>query len=412
MPGFAFTAFLDSKKVVVVGGGLVATRRVLKLQAAGAEVTVISPEISPTITALVKQNKVIHQPRWYATGDLTGAWLVVTATGNQAVDDQVLSDATARQIFCFKGGDPAGGSAWSMASGEAAGIRLALNAAEEPNPKRSAWVRDRLLGQVPGLVAAFETANQTHKQTTVALKPGWVALIGGGPGADDLVTLRGWELLKSAQVIVVDRLAPHGLLAELNPEIEVIDVGKSAGDHPITQSEINQILIDRALSGLNVARLKGGDAYVFGRGGEEYDACQAAGLEVHVVPGVTSAISVPAQAGIPITHRGLSRGFTVITGHEDITALPVAADHTIVLLMGLFRLSKTADNLIAYGHDANMPAAVISDGYGPNFKVVTGTLANIAQVALAANIKPPAITVIGQVVTRSPHYRAATENSL
>lgn len=408
MPGFAFTAFLDNKKVVVVGGGLVATRRVLKLQAAGADVVVISPDLSPTIAALVKQGKVSYHQRGYEPADLAGAWLVVTATGNPAVDDQVISDATSRQIFCFKGGDPAGGSAWSMASGEAAGIRLALNAAGTPNPKRSAWVRDRLLVQVPGLVAAFEAANEDHGQTVAELKPGWVALVGGGPGADDLVTLRGWELLKSAQVIVVDRLAPHGLLAELNPEIEVIDVGKSAGDHPIPQSEINQILVDRALSELNVVRLKGGDAYVFGRGGEEYDACRAAGVQVEVVPGVTSAISVPAQAGIPITHRGLSRGFTVITGHEDIAALPVAPDHTIVLLMGLFRLAKTAETLVSVGHDATTPAAVISDGYGPNFQVVTGTLANIAQVALDAGIKPPAITVIGQVVTRSPHYQVAT----
>src|SRR5690606_10827071 len=161
-------------------------------------------------------------------------------------------------------------------------------------------------------------------------------------------------------------------------------------------------LVRHALAGKQVVRLKGGDPYVFGRGGEELDACVAAGIEVEVVPGVTSAISVPAAAGIPLTHRSPARGFTVLTGHARARRVPEAPDHTLVLLMGVRRLGTTCDELVARGRAADTPVAVIEDGFGRRQRTTVGTLSTIAERAAAADVQPPAIAVVGRVVTRAP----------
>ena len=181
---------------------------------------------------------------------------------------------------------------------------------------------------------------------------GWVALVGGGPGIDGLLTTRGYELLRAADVIVVDRLAPRAVVDRLPDSVRVIDVGKTPGHHAVPQWRINEILVEEASRGLGVVRLKGGDPYVLGRGGEERQACEAAGLSVEVVPGVTSAVSVPAAAGIPVTHRGVARGFTVVTGHEAIPGLPTGTDHTLVLLMGVTQLPQTVELLVGQGRPA------------------------------------------------------------
>ncbi len=203
---------------------------------------------------------------------------------------------------------------------------------------------------------------------------------------------------------MLDRLAPRAALEHARDDVEVIDVGKTAGTHPVPQEDINALLVARALDGARVVRLKGGDPYVFGRGGEELDACAAAGVPVEVVPGVTSAIAVLAAAGIPVTHRGLSRGFTVLTGHDDLGAVPDAPDHTLVLLMGLGRLTTTATELVARGRDPRTPAAVLEDGFGPRARTTLGTLETIGEIAIAAGVRAPAITVVGDVVTRAPGW--------
>jgi uroporphyrin-III C-methyltransferase/precorrin-2 dehydrogenase/sirohydrochlorin ferrochelatase len=237
---------------------------------------------------------------------------------------------------------------------------------------------------------------------------GRVALVGGGPGARDLITTRGRRLLAQADVVVVDRLAPRSLLRDLADDVEVVDVGKTSGNHPVPQERISALLVEHALAGRDVVRLKGGDPYVFGRGGEELEACRAHGIEVEVVPGVTSAVSVPAAVGIPVTHRGVARGFSVLTGHEDIGHLPTGPDHTLVLLMGVTRLAATAEALVEAGRAPSTPVAVVEDGYGPRQRATVGTLADIAERAATAHVRPPAVTVVGDVVMLSPAWAAHT----
>ncbi|MDS2173597.1 uroporphyrinogen-III C-methyltransferase [Nesterenkonia sp. CL21] len=230
-------------------------------------------------------------------------------------------------------------------------------------------------------------------------RTGHVALIGGGPAQPDLITHRGHELLMAADVVVADRLGPRGLLDELRDDVEVIDVGKTPGRHTATQDEINALLVDRASRGLRVARLKGGDPYVLGRGSEEREHCRRHGITVEVVPGITSAVGVPAEAGIPLTHRGLSRGFTVITGHDDLDVVPRSEQHTLVILMGVSTLRRTATQLMVNGHDASTPVAIIESGGMEDQRVTLSRLHAVADVAARRQVANPAVIVVGAVVT-------------
>jgi uroporphyrin-III C-methyltransferase/precorrin-2 dehydrogenase/sirohydrochlorin ferrochelatase len=232
-------------------------------------------------------------------------------------------------------------------------------------------------------------------------------LIGGGPGDPGLITVRGRRLVADADVVVVDRLAPRALLDTLGDDVEIIDCGKAAHRHNMTQDEINDVLVDRARKGLAVARLKGGDPFVFGRGGEEWLACARAGVPVTVVPGVTSALAGPALAGIPLTHRNIASDFTVVSGHLDPgrpadTGIdwPGLATHagTLVLLMAMDRLRMIAEELITHGRAAATPAAVVHRASLPEQRVVRAELSSIADAADRERVGAPAIVVIGEVV--------------
>lgn len=391
---FPLTLRIAGRKVLVVGGGHVATRRAHALVDAGADLTVVSPTLTARLTELAETGRITWLARTYEASDLDGAWLVQTATADPATDDLVATDAEARQIWCLKGGDPADASAWMPAVARVDDVLISVSGGGDAG--RASSLRDG--------VAAVLQAGELPLRHRTHHPDGFVALVGGGPGDSDLLTVRGRRLLAQADVVVVDRLAPTGLLAELAPDVEVIDVGKMPDHHPIPQDEINKILIDRAQQGKIVVRLKGGDPYVFGRGGEERLACEDAGIEVEVVPGVTSAISVPAAAGIPVTHRGVARGFSVLTGHESISDFPTDRSHTLVLLMGVSRLRETAQEFIAAGHDPETPVAVVEAGWSEQQRVTVGTLATIADEAAAAGARPPAVTVVGDVVTLSPHW--------
>lgn len=237
------------------------------------------------------------------------------------------------------------------------------------------------------------------------LDPGTVALVAGGPGDPDLITLAGARLLAQADVVLHDHLAPD-VSALVRPGAELIGVGKRPhSTDAARQEDINALLIEHARAGRRVVRLKGGDNYVFGRGGEEWQACAAAGVPVLVVPGVTSATAVPAFAGIPVTHRALSQGFTVVSGHVapgdprsdlDWGAL-AASGTTLVILMGVAHLAPIVAALRAGGLDADTPAAVISSGFRENASVLRGTLATITDQATSAGVRPPSVTVIGSV---------------
>ncbi len=235
---------------------------------------------------------------------------------------------------------------------------------------------------------------------------GKVYLVGSGPGDPELLTLKARRLIDNAEVVIFDQLPGKAILDSMPANAEKIDVGKYAGNHTMTQAEINELLLQKAKEGKRVVRLKGGDPYVFGRGGEEAEVLAAEGIEFEVVPGITSAIAVPAYAGIPVTHRESTSMVTFITGHEDPTKPESGLDWetlakfegTIVILMGVKMLGRNAEELIKYGKDPSTPVAVIERGTRPDQRVTVGTLANIAELAKEYKIKAPAITVIGDVV--------------
>jgi uroporphyrin-III C-methyltransferase/precorrin-2 dehydrogenase/sirohydrochlorin ferrochelatase len=236
-------------------------------------------------------------------------------------------------------------------------------------------------------------------------QPG-VYLVGGGPGDPDLITVRGRRLLTEADVVVADRLAPQQLLEELHPDVELIDAAKLPRGRAAQQEEINRILLDRAQQGKVVVRLKGGDPYVFGRGFEEAIACADAGVPWTVVPGITSSISVPAVSGIPVTHRGVTHEFTVVSGHippghpDSLINWQALAqlNGTLVLLMAVENMPLIAQALIEHGRSPNTPAAAIADGTLPSQRMVSSDLAGIAAAMADAGVGAPAIIVIGEVV--------------
>jgi uroporphyrin-III C-methyltransferase/precorrin-2 dehydrogenase/sirohydrochlorin ferrochelatase len=396
-PSYPLTLRIEGRRVLVVGGGTVASRRVAALVERGAEVAVVAPWACPPIREAAAAGRLTWEAREFRESDLDGAWLVHTATAHREVDDAVLRAAEARRVWCVKGGDPEAATAWVPATGRVDDVLVAVNAGRDP--RRAARLRDRI-------VAALRAGDLPLRRGRRA-GPGWVALVGGGPGADGLLTTRGRRLLNEADVVVVDRLAPHAVLAELDEDVLVVDVGKSAGRHPVPQEQINALLVEHALAGRGVVRLKGGDPYVFGRGGEELGACRRAGVAVEVVPGVTSAVAVPAAVGIPVTHRGVARGFAVLTAHDDVGALPGDPDLTVVLLMGVSRLGAACEGLVRAGRAPGTPVAVVEDGFGPRQRVTLGTLATIADRAAAAGVRPPAVTVVGDVVTLCPAWREA-----
>jgi uroporphyrin-III C-methyltransferase / precorrin-2 dehydrogenase / sirohydrochlorin ferrochelatase len=389
-PTYPVMLDVAGRRVVVVGGGPVAARRARPLADAHADLLVVSPYLCEALADLVADGKAQWRPRGYTDGDLDGAWFVHTATGDRETDDAVAAAAEAARVWCIRADDAERSSAWSPAVARLGDLLVAVSGGGDPH--RAVTLRN-------AVQTALETGSLPLRRRRRG-RAGSVALVGGGPGDPGLVTTRGRQLLAQADVVVVDRLAPRTLLDGLDPDVEIVDVGKTPGNHPVTQEEINRALIEHASAGRRVVRLKGGDPFVLGRGGEEVAACREAGVPVEVVPGVTSAVAVPAAVGIPVTHRGLARQFTVVSGHDGLDwPLLAAIEGTIVLLMGVSRLQETADRLIGHGRDPNTPAAVVEDGYGPGQRLTVGTLATIADLAAERNVRPPAVIVVGEVVT-------------
>lgn len=314
-------------------------------------------EALPAITDLADRGLIEWLPRELAASDLADCWLLIAAAGDSATDQRTAELAAEAGKFCIAGAD--------------------LADAGEPSPPQ------------PG---------------------GRVILVGGGPGDPGLITVAGINAIRQADVLISDRLAPLAALAEARPGATFIDVSKIPHGTTTQQDEINRLLIDHALAGSTVVRLKGGDSFVFGRGGEELEACLAADVQVQLIPGVTSAIAAPELAGIPVTHRGLNQGFTVISGHVppgdprstlDYRAL-ARTGTDLVLMMAVATLPAITAALIDAGMPPETPAATVADAGLASQRAVRGTVETIAAANRKAGIRSPAVTVIGAVAGFDP----------
>jgi uroporphyrin-III C-methyltransferase / precorrin-2 dehydrogenase / sirohydrochlorin ferrochelatase len=388
---------LSGKKVVVVGAGSVAQRRLPLLIASGADVHVVAPAATPVVEALVDNpdgTGITLTSREFQNDDLDGAWYVLAATDDEAVNTAVADEADRRRIFCVRADAGSEGTAVTPASFEYDGLTVGVLAGGEH--RRSAALR-----------TAIHEALQRGAIGDAAEPESYsgVALVGGGPGDPELITVRGRRLLAHADVVVADRLAPQELLAELGPHVEVIDAAKIPYGRAMAQDAINAVLIDRAKEGKFVVRLKGGDPFVFARGYEEVLACAEAGVPVTVVPGVTSAIAVPALAGVPVTHRAVTHEFVVVSGHvapghpESLVNWDALAAMrgTIVLLMAVERIELFARVLLEGGRPAETPVLVVQHGTTAAQQTLQTTLADAPEDIRSEGIRPPAIIVIGDV---------------
>ena len=413
MTGYPIELDLAGKHAVVVGGGQVALRRTKALVEAGANVTVIAPVIAQEFSTL----GVTVVPRPYRDSDLAGAWLAHAATDDPEVNAAVATAANQARIWCVRADDATATAARMPAVTRHGDVTVAVTACGDP--RRSQRLRSAIsLALAQGTLPVRRQRRRdltsvpdrgrapTSPPSQSRGQAGGVALVGGGPGDPGLMTVLGRRLLAEADVVVADRLGPRDVLAELDPDVEIIEAGKAPGAHRLTQDQINELIVERARAGYRVVRLKGGDPFVFGRGGEEALACVAAGVPVTVVPGVTSAIAVPAYAGIPVTHRGITQDFAVVSAHLDPSQPGATVDWdalangpgTLVLLMAVAHLEQIGTELIKRGRDAATPVAVIQDGTTENQRVLVSTLDHVARDAAAESIRSPAVIVVGEVV--------------
>ncbi|MDQ4084954.1 MAG: uroporphyrinogen-III C-methyltransferase [Actinomycetota bacterium] len=394
-PPYPAGLFLEGRRVVVVGGGNVAQRRVPGLLVAGADVLVVSPIVRPALEGMVRSGEIRWREGRFQPSDLEHAWYVIAATDDPAANDRVTSEAERRRIFCVRSDDADRATAWTPAVGRHGDVTIAVLG--KRTPRRSAALRDAVIDALhDGTVSPDRRADTT---------PG-VTLIGGGPGDPELLTSAARRALHEADVVVADRLAPRAVLDELPAHVEVIDASKLPRGRAAAQEEINRVLVQRALAGHRVIRFKGGDPFVFGRGFEEAIACAEAGVEWRVVPGITSAIAVPALAGVPVTHRGVAHDFTVVSGHippghpDSLVNWPAVAAlrGTLVLMMAIDNLDAIAQTLVEHGRAADTAVAVVQEGTMPGERTLFSTLQKVAGEVDREGIRPPAVVVLGDVV--------------
>lgn len=403
---------LGGRRVVVVGGGHVAQRRLPTLIAAGADVVVVSPEVTPAIEGLVGSREVTWVARAFDDGDLEGAWYAMAATDDPEANRRVGRAAERQRIFCVRADDARAATAFTPAAGSHDGDTVAVmgSTAAARDPRRHASLRDEI---VSGLREGSLEPRRRRART-----PG-VVLVGGGPGHPELISVAGRKALMEADVVVADRLAPRELLAELPSDTEIVDVAKLPRGRAAQQEEINRLLVSYARAGKRVARFKGGDSFVFGRGWEEVQACREAGVPVTVVPGISSPLAVPGMAGIPVTHRGVTHDLTIVSGHlppghpDSLVqwAALGALRGTIVLMMAVENAPLIAEVLLRGGRGASTPVAVVCDGTMPTERTVLTTLGELGDALAAEQVQPPAVIVVGEVVAvaHPERYAAAGE---
>ncbi|KYH43477.1 uroporphyrinogen-III C-methyltransferase [Branchiibius sp. NY16-3462-2] len=343
---------LRARRVVLLTGGPRSGARVRELLDAGAVVEVVAPVLGADLIQATNDGLVTWISRPAEPGDVEGAWLVSAPDADATRHDEI-------KTWC---------------------------------DDRGVWLE---MSQTHTRPREGTAIGPVDPRDAPELPTGSVTLVGGGPGDPDLLTLAGWKALQQADVVVTDRLAPVSVVPA---DTEIIDVGKTPYHHPVPQAEINRILVERARQGQRVVRLKGGDPYLLGRGGEEVLACRAGGVPVQVIPGITSAFAGPAAADIPVTHRAISHGVLVISGHDEIEPELLARwPHTIVVLMGMGRLRELAAGLVGAGRAADTPVAVVHRASTPQQRVASGTLATIADVVAEMGVGNPAVIVVGEV---------------
>jgi uroporphyrin-III C-methyltransferase/precorrin-2 dehydrogenase/sirohydrochlorin ferrochelatase len=372
-PAYPVGLRLSGRRVVVLGAGTVVQRRLPALIAAGADIVVVSPEATPSVEAMADAGEITWIRRPYQDGDLAEAWYALIATSDPETNTAASAEAERHRVWCVRSDDADQATAWTPATGHSEGVTVAVltTDARGRDPRHTAAIRDAVVeGLRDGTLVA------PHHRTRT---PG-VALVGGGPGDPDLITVRGRRLLAEADVVIADRLGPRDLLDELPPHVEVIDAAKIPYGRFMAQEAINNALIEPCT----------------------------------VVPGISSSISVPGAAGIPVTHRGVAHEFTVVSGHvapDDERSLvdwPSLArlTGTLVILMGVDKIGKIAETLVAHGKSPQTPVALVQEGTTAAQRRVDATLATVAETVRTEEVKPPAVIVIGEVVQVGPQPAA------
>ena len=445
---FPLFADLRGRRVLVVGGGSVAARKIRALLDTGASIIVVALHAGDEVAALAGEGRVELVVAAFAEHRLDDAWLVVAATNDAATNARIAAAAEARRVFANVVDDSAlsnvqlpavvqrgrlqvaissAGAAPMLARHLRARIetvlddslgdllelferhREAIRARWSDLAQRRRWFEHVLAGVVPRLVRAKQ-----HIAADVALQDalgesdgigaaGSVVLVGAGPGDPGLLTLRALRALNEADVILHDQLVSADVLALARRDAQFIDVGKQAGRHRVDQDGIHALMIEHARRGARVVRLKGGDPFVFGRGGEELQALRAAGIGYEVVPGITAANACAAYAGIPLTHREHAQSVRLVTAHCEQSAdrldwAGLAQDRqTLAFYMGVAGLERIRDRLIAHGRAAGTPFALVENGSRPEQRVITGTLADLPEVARTHAVRSPALLILGEV---------------
>ncbi|MGE0876785.1 MAG: uroporphyrinogen-III C-methyltransferase [Burkholderiales bacterium] len=359
---------LDGKAGLVVGGGAVAARSAEALLRSGVHVTVVAPELCPQLAGLVLAGAMRHEARRFVPGDLAEVAIAFAATDDAAVNEAVSAEARALRVPVNVAGD-VGLSTFAMPS---------------------------LFGK-PSMPA--EASVRAH-----APSAGFVSLVGAGPGDPELLTLRALRVMQGADVVLYDHLVAPALVELARCEAERIYVGKEQDNHALDQREINALMVRLARQGRHVVRLKGGDPFVFGRGGEEIEALASQGIDFEVVPGVTAAVGAAAYAGIPLTHRDYAQSCVFVTGHLKQGALDLdwraiaRPRQTVVVYMGVGALKSICDGLVAHGLPPGLPAAIVERATLPAQRVIEGTLASLPAKAIEGSVRPPALLIAGEVV--------------
>jgi uroporphyrin-III C-methyltransferase/precorrin-2 dehydrogenase/sirohydrochlorin ferrochelatase len=445
-----FAAFLDLKgrRAVVVGGGSVAALKAETLLRSGAQVTVVAPALCARLAELVVLGALRHEAKRFQPGDLPGADIAIAATDDGAVNELVSTTARALRIPVNVADNGALSTFIMPSVVDRSPLQIAISSAgtspvlarkvrtlieaavpfglgrlaqfigrfrplskerlPDADRRRVFWeeVVDGSIGDLvlSGHEAGAEAALRRKLETGTASDPGFVSLVGAGPGDPELLTLRALRVMQRASVVLYDNLVSPALVDLVRRDAERIYVGKEQGNHALPQGEINALMVKLARAGHRVVRLKGGDPFIFGRGGEEIDALAAQEIPFEIVPGVTAAAGAAAYAGIPLTHRDCADACVFITGHvrKESSALDlrgvVRPRQTIVVYMGVGALGAVCEGLREQGLAASTPCAVVEKATLPGQRILEGTLATLPSLVAAQDVRPPALLIVGEVV--------------